>query len=259
MYTDHVLIKNILIVLNIFVYLIAGILLVQWWKSKDVAVQQWERDYAARGTDMGETRETYTPDSKILNELLKEQEAPITSHKIISAKVTVEDVINLEVDTTDWLTHQNEEYGYAFRYPEDWLPTEGLFIDMLLYKADKKTGEIWIGEKHSSRTGFAIHIKNISELLSLTPPVTVTELKETLWSHGKRWTSEDEHSFTVNGQPAWLIRRLHGGTHSMDVFIIGATAVYNISLSPPEALFDGYTLRDLETFIGIYRTFEILE
>ena len=28
--------------------------------------------------------------------------------------------MNTEVDTSDWLTYENEEYGYAFKYPRDW-------------------------------------------------------------------------------------------------------------------------------------------
>lgn len=28
-----------------------------------------------------------------------------------------------EVDTSDWLTYTNEEYGFSFRYPEDWAVT----------------------------------------------------------------------------------------------------------------------------------------
>jgi len=39
------------------------------------------------------------------------------------------DFINLESsDTSDWLTYENEEYGFSFRYPGDWTAKPGSVI-----------------------------------------------------------------------------------------------------------------------------------
>lgn len=41
-----------------------------------------------------------------------------------AADVNADTVGDTTVDTSDWLTYTNEEYGFSFRYPNDWIVTE---------------------------------------------------------------------------------------------------------------------------------------
>jgi len=39
----------------------------------------------------------------------------------VSNKNTNDTTVNGDIDISDWLTYTNEEYGFGFRYPKDWL------------------------------------------------------------------------------------------------------------------------------------------
>lgn len=71
-------------------------------------------------------------------------------------------------ETADWKTYTNEEYGFSFKYPKDWVKTntnEGL---VQLYNADTEAGR----ELLESETKIVVYVKATSTVGDLTTYVT---------------------------------------------------------------------------------------
>ena len=108
-------------------------------------------------------------------------------------------VDNGEIDTSDWLTYRNEEYGYSIKYPNDWILRE---FPNTKTGAEFTGGDCQIiansggysGEKDPNVSlddyikNHVIGVENVESLHSITPIFTDTGIKGyiTTWNIEKR-------------------------------------------------------------------------
>ena len=105
------------------------------------------------------------------------------------------DEVSIEVDTSDWLTYENEVYGFSLRYPEDWLV-------MSEYDYENKKPIL-----DDNATRFIVEHKDIAWKKQSAPNlvgigVNITNIKERMEEFES--VSDSIEQDTMNGLPIYI-------------------------------------------------------
>lgn len=149
-----------------------------------------------------------------------------TNEVVINENTNTEQVN--EVDTSDWLTYTNEEYGFSFRYPSDWKVEENLQKCWILTSQQTITEqEQFYIDNPKARNGTDAVPGNEMSLCVKDEKVN-TDLVQ--WAEEKTYRYVDEEyrgKATFNNSPAYLIVDLDFGK-SNNYFLMNDKTVYSL-------------------------------
>ncbi|MFA5135398.1 MAG: hypothetical protein WC505_06470 [Patescibacteria group bacterium] len=153
-----------------------------------------------------------------------------------------------DIDTSDWLTYENEEYGYSVKYPSDATYqelTSGINDDEDLgYIVNFSIGDLVIRILASNNAG----ANTLNELVNSGVPLSVNDKNEYL-------------TISVNNKDAWRYNataQLESGTRKIGAnsILLGETYYYQIATGSQFA--PVFTSEREELYDAFVSTFELL-
>jgi len=168
----------------------------------------------------------------------------------INSNTNVNNNQNSEIDTSDWLTHKNEEYGFEFKYPASFKLQYNNTEDLLKIIFEMPSDYI---KKYLNNLSLVM-ISNpnklsIEEIMKQRGFLTIEDFKKEQVEFGALAGSLTQKEMSVNGQRAIEYDRgaEGGGSHSMIIsfgdkvlILTGNSETYAYNNDQPDKLMRQY-------------------
>ena len=122
-----------------------------------------------------------------------------------------------EIDTSDWLTYRNEEYGFEVRYPEGWMPVRTIGETVVGFRP--KSMEVM----NDSWTAVYIEVFQNENYL------TIEEFYQKESRRNLFHESNSQVNLVVNGNQAVQFNQVYGPIPNIVLTVVFQNKIYEIS------------------------------